>query len=62
MQGLRLWLVHLGLGLFWLKADNLHSSSNEFLASLLFRGRACTRNWVLYTLLLTAAERKHKEG
>lgn len=47
-----------GLGLFCLKADILHSSSNAFLASLLFRGGVCTCNWLLYAWLLTAAERK----
>ena len=60
MQGLWPWLIHFGLGLFWLKADILHSSSNEFLASLLFKGGVCTHNWLLYTQLLTAAERKDR--
>lgn len=58
MPGLWPWLIHFGLSLFWLKADILHSPSNAFLASMLFRGGACMRNWLLYTLLLTAAERK----
>lgn len=48
MQGLWPWLIHSGLGLFGLKADILHSSSNANLASLLFRGGVCTCNWLLY--------------
>lgn len=57
MQGLWPWLNHFGLGLFWLKADILHSSSSTFLASLLSRGRMCMGNWLLYAQLLTAAQR-----
>lgn len=57
MQGLWPWWNHFGLGLFWLKADILHSSSNAFLASLLFRGGVCVGNGLLYAQLLIAAQR-----
>lgn len=57
MQGLWPWLNHFGLGLFWLKADILHSSSSAFLASVLFRGGVCVGSWLLYAQLFNAAQR-----
>lgn len=50
------------LGFVLVESDILHSSSNAFLTSLLFRGGMCVGSWLLYAQLSTAVQRSGGSG